>query len=83
MIELLLFLWQHLDYIAMAAIIIGYFRMGALKIDGWVWTCLGSALLVIFGIVIVPVATGVAVGNAIFIGLTIRGFIKWKRNRNV
>lgn len=69
-----------LDYIAMAFIILGYFRMGALKVDGWLWTCLGSILLVIFGIWIVPGATGVAIGNAIFVGLTIRGFINWRRS---
>jgi hypothetical protein len=76
MIEILL---THLDYIAMALIILGYFRMGTFKIDGWVWTCLGSMLLVIFGTLIVPSATGVAAGNAVFIWLTIRGFIKWRK----
>lgn len=80
MIEILLFLWQHLDYIAMAFILLGYFRMGALKIDGWLWTCIGSILLVIFGTLIVPGATGVAMGNAAFVWLTIRGFIKWRKN---
>lgn len=74
------FLLLHLDYIAMAFILLGYFRIGTLKIDGWLWTCLGSILLVIFGIWIVPSAMGVAVGNAIFVGLTIRGFIKWRRS---
>lgn len=54
--------------------------MGTFKIDGWLWTCLGSILLVIFGIWIVPSAMGVAVGNAVFAGLTVRGFIKWRRN---
>lgn len=78
-IEFLSFLWQHLDYVAMVSLLIGYFRMGALKIDGWIWTCLGSVLLVIFGTLIVPAATGVAVGNTIFIGLTIYGFIKWRK----
>lgn len=73
------FLLLHLDYIAMAFIILGYFRMGTFKIDGWAWTCLGSVLLVIFGTLIVPSATGVAAGNAVFIWLTIRGFIKWRK----
>ena len=73
------FLLVHLDYIAMAFIILGYFRMGALKIDGWLWTCLGSILLVIFGTLIVSSATGIALGNAIFVILTIRGFIKWRK----
>ena len=72
------FLLSRLAYVAMAFIILGYFRMGALKIDGWLWTCLGSILLVIFGIWIVPSAMGIAVGNAIFVGLTVRGFIKWR-----
>ncbi|MEA3421006.1 MAG: hypothetical protein U9Q97_04955 [Acidobacteriota bacterium] len=56
--------------------------MGALKIDGWIWTCLGSMLLVIFGIFIVPEAKGVAIGNIIFIVLTVRGFIKWRKSLN-
>lgn len=73
------FLLLHLDYVAMAFIILGYFRMGALKIDGWLWTCLGSALLVIFGVFIVPSALGVAIGNAALLGLTIRGFVKWRK----
>jgi len=73
------FLWIHLDYVAMALLLVGYFRMGALKIDGWVWTCFGSVLLTIFGIFIVPSAMGVAIGNAVFVGLTIRGFIKWRK----
>lgn len=71
------FLLLHLDYIAMAFILLGYFRMGTLKIDGWLWTCLGGMLLVIFGI---PHAMGLVIGNAIFVGLTIRGFIKWRRS---
>jgi len=70
----------HLDYVAMLAILIGYFRMSALKIDGWIWTCLGSFLLIIFGGFIVPDAMGVAIGNAIFMGVTIRGFIKWRKS---
>jgi len=74
------FLLLHLDYVAMAFILLGYFRIGALRIDGWLWTCLGSILLVIFGIWIVPSAMGIAVGNAIFVGLTVRGFIKWRRS---
>lgn len=74
------FLVLHLDYIAMAVVLLGYFRMGTFKVDGWIWTCLGSILLVIFGIFIVPGAMGVAIGNAIFVGLTIRGFIKWRRS---
>lgn len=74
------FLLIHLDYIAMAFIILGYFRTGALKIDGWLWTCIGSILLVIFGIWIIPNATGVAVGNAIFASLAVRGFINWRKN---
>ncbi|KKM78978.1 hypothetical protein LCGC14_1354610 [marine sediment metagenome] len=61
------FLWLHLDYVAMALILLGYFRMSAFKVDGWVWTCLGSMLLVIFGTLIVPNAMGVAIGNAIYI----------------
>ncbi|KKL78055.1 hypothetical protein LCGC14_2028690 [marine sediment metagenome] len=73
------FLWLHLDYVAMAVILLGYFRMSALKVDGWVWTCLGSMLLVIFGTLVVPSAMGVAIGNAIFIVVTIRGFIKWRK----
>lgn len=73
------FLWLHLDYVAMALILLGYFRMSAFKVDGWVWTCLGSMLLVIFGTLIVPNAMGVAIGNAIFIVVTIRGFIKWRK----
>lgn len=73
------FLLLHLDYIAMIFIILGYFRMGTFKVDGWVWTCLGSILLVIFGTLIVSSATGIAVGNAVFIWLTVRGFIKWRK----
>ncbi len=73
------FLWLHLDYVAMALILLGYFRMSAFKVDGWVWTCLGRMLLVIFGTLIVPNAMGVAIGNAIFIVVTIRGFIKWRK----
>jgi len=72
------FLLIHLDYVAMAAIVLGYFRMAAFKIDGWLWTLLGSILLVIFGAVDVR-APGVAIGNTIFIYLTIRGFIKWRK----
>ncbi|MCK4815419.1 hypothetical protein KA005_06590 [bacterium] len=53
--------------------------MGTFKVDGWVWTCLGSILLVIFGTLIVSSATGIAVGNAVFIWLTVRGFIKWRK----
>ncbi len=74
------FLLLHLDYIAMIFVLLGYFRMSAFKIDGWIWTCLGSILLVIFGIWINPGAMGVAIGNMIFIGVTIRGFIKWRTN---
>jgi Na+/H+ antiporter NhaD/arsenite permease-like protein len=74
------FLLLHLDYIAMAFIILGYFRMGTLKTDGWIWTCLGSILLVIFGLFIVPDAKGVAIGNMVFIYLTARGFIKWRKS---
>ena len=66
-----------LDYIAMAFILLGYFRMGALKIDGWLWACLGCILLVIFGI---PNAIGLAIGNAILAVLTIRGFINWRKS---
>ena len=73
------FLLIHLDYVAMIFILLGYFRMGTFKIDGWLWSCLGSLLLVIFGIFIVPSAMGVAIGNAIFMGLIIRGFIKWRK----
>lgn len=54
--------------------------MGALKIDGWLWMCLGSILLAIFGTLIVPSAMGVAIGNAILVTLTIRGFINWRRS---
>ena len=73
------FLWMHLDYVAMAFILLGYFRMGAHKIDGWLWTGLGGILLVIFGTLITPAAMGIAIGNAIYVGLTVRGFIKWFR----
>jgi len=76
MIDFLLF---HSDYVAMVFILLGYFRMGAFKIDGWLWTCLGSILLVIFGTLIASNAMGVAVGNAIFVVITIRGFIKWRK----
>lgn len=75
------FLIIHLDYLAMAFLLLGYFRMGTFKIDGWIWTCLGSILLVIFGIFIVSSAMGVAIGNAIFVFLTIRGYIKWRKTR--
>ena len=78
MIDLLLFLWAQLDYVAMAFIILGYFRMGARKIDGWLWTCIGSALLVICCIWI-KIALGIAIGNAILLGLTICGFIRWRK----
>ena len=54
--------------------------MGVSKIDGWLWACLGCILLVIFGTLIVSSATGVAAGNAVFIWLTVRGFIKWRKN---
>lgn len=74
------FLLLHLDYIALAFILLGYFRIGAFKIDGWLWTCLGSLSLVIFGTLIVPAAMGVAIGNAIFVVITIRGFLKWRKN---
>ncbi len=70
------FLLLHLDYVAMALILLGYFRMGAHKIDGWLWTGLGGILLVIFGI---PNALGLAIGNAIYVGLTVMGFIKWRK----
>ena len=73
----------HLDYIAVALVLFGYLRIGGLKIDGWLWTCLGSILLVIFGIFIVPSAMGVAIGNAVFAGLAIRGFIKWRRKNKL
>lgn len=73
------FLLIHLDYIALAFILLGYFRMGALKIDGWLWTCLGSILLVVFGTLIVPSAMGVAMGNVVFLVLTVRGFLKWRK----
>jgi len=74
------FLWIHLDYLAMIVILLGYFRMSTLKIDGWIWTCLGSILLVIFGMLIVPDAMGVAIGNVIFTIVTIRGYFKWRKN---
>ncbi|MEA3339037.1 MAG: hypothetical protein U9R15_03640, partial [Chloroflexota bacterium] len=74
------FLWTHLDWLAMVVVLLGYFRMSAFKIDGWIWTCLGSLLLVIFGILVVPSAMGVAIGNLIFIGVTIRGYIKWSKS---
>jgi Na+/H+ antiporter NhaD/arsenite permease-like protein len=70
---------KHLDYTAMAILLLGYFRMGSFKIDAWIWTCLGSILLVIFGIFIVPDALGVAIGNAFFVAITIRGFLKWRK----
>ena len=73
------FLLIHLDYLAMASLLVGYFRMSNFKIDGWLWTCLGSILLVIFGSVIVPDAMGVAIGNAAFVAITIMGFIKWRK----
>jgi len=76
------FILLHLDFIAMVFVILGYFRMGSLKIDGWLWTCLGGILLVIFGIWIVPDAIGIAIGNAIFVVLMIRGFINWRKNLN-
>ena len=79
MVEILSFIWTHLDYIAMVSLLVGYFRMGNFKIDGWLWTCLGSILLVIFGTCIAPNAMGVAIGNMIFVGLTIMGFIKWRK----
>ena len=69
---------QLLGYVAMAFILLGYFRMGALKVDGWIWTCLGSALLVVFGI-FDTVAIGIAIGNAVIFLLTIRGFIRWRK----
>ena len=66
-----------LDYIAMAFILLGYFRMGTLKIDGWLWMCLGCILLAIFGIS--NAMMGLVIGNAILAGLAIRGFIKgWR-----
>lgn len=77
------FIISHLDYIAMFFLLLGYIRMGTFKVDGWVWTGLGSVLLVIFGIFIVPAAFGVAIGNAIFIILTIRGFIKWRKSGQI
>lgn len=77
------YLLLHLDYIALGFVLLGYFRMGAFKIDGWLWTCLGSVLLVIFGTCICPGAMGVAVGNALFVGITIRGFIKWRRSKKI
>ncbi len=74
------FLWIHLDYVAMASLLLGYFRMSIFKIDGWLWTCLGSILLVLFGTLVNPGAMGVAIGNAIFVGVTIRGYLKWRKN---
>ncbi len=79
-IAMINFLVQHLDYVAMVSILLGYIRMGKLKVDAWVWTCLGSTLLVIFGVFIVPAAMGVAVGNMIFMGINIWGFIKWRKS---
>ena len=80
MIEFLSFIWTHLDWFAMAALLVGYFRMSTFKIDGWVWTCTGSILLVIFGTVVVPSAMGVAVGNLAFVGVTISGYFKWRKS---
>ena len=74
MIDMLI---KHLDYLAMAVVLLGYFRMSAFKVDGWLWTCLGSILLVIFGLCNTT-ALGVAIGNAIFVWITIRGFLKWR-----
>jgi len=74
------YILTHLDYVAMASLLLGYFRMSYFKIDGWLWTCLGSILLVIFGIFIVPAARGVAIGNMAFIITTIIGFCKWRKN---
>ena len=73
-------LLTHLDYLAMAFLLLGYFRMSAFKIDAWIWSCLGSILLVIFGVYIVPDAMGVAIGNAVFAVITIIGFFKWRKS---
>lgn len=70
---------QHLDWLAMAFILLGYYRLASVKIDGWVWTCIGSILLTVFGTLIVPAALGVAIGNSFFIYTTLKGFLKWKK----
>lgn len=71
---------QHLDWLAMAFILLGYARLASVKIDGWIWTCIGSILLTLFGTLIVPDALGVAIGNSFFIYTTIKGFLKWKKS---
>ncbi len=70
------FLLAHLDYPAMALLLLGYFRMSAFKVDAWLWSCAGSLLLVIFGI---PNAMGVSIGNAVFMVITVIGFFKWRK----
>ncbi len=73
------FLYLHLDYIAMASVLLGYSRMADHKVDGWIYTGIGSVLLVIFGIFIAPNAMGVAIGNIPFVVIAIRGYLKWKK----
>ena len=52
--------------------------MNSHKLDAWWWEGIGCVLLVIFGTFAVS-ASGVVIGNAVFLIFAIRGYFMWKR----
>lgn len=77
MINVLDFLWKHLDYIAMIFLYIGYFEILKIKWYGWIWNGLGCLTLIISGFA--HGLTGLAIGEIGFVFIAMRGLLAWKK----
>ncbi len=70
--------YYGLDWLGMALSLLAVYQLGNKRRIGFITFIAGNAVWVFLGITWMD-SLGVAVGNAIFLVMNARGFLKWKR----
>ena len=71
------FILYYIDWLGMALLYLGYFRMIKVKKDGWIWTGAACMFLTLSGID--AGRYGFALGEAGFVIITVVGYLKWRK----
>ena len=72
------FILINLDYLSSAITLFGYWRLSNKKIDGWIWSLTGNAVLVMWGMN--AIAYGLVLGNVAYIIIKAYAYWKWKKD---